>query len=128
MSAQRAGGALALALVLAFPLFVQSPYVLHIAIVTGIYMVLVQSLNIVLGYCGLLSLASPAFFGMGAYVATLLALKLGWDSGVTLPLAALAGIVTAVVVGFPSLRVSRHAFLIVTLAATLLLQLVALNW
>jgi len=36
MSAQRAGGALALALVLAFPLFVQSPYVLHIAIVTGI--------------------------------------------------------------------------------------------
>jgi len=128
MSARQAAGGVALAIALTLPLFVKSPYILHIAIVTGIYMVLVQSLNIVLGYCGLLSLASPAFFGMGAYVATLLALKLGWDSGVTLALAAFAGIVTAVVIGFPSLRVSRHAFVIVTLAATLLLQLVALNW
>src|SRR5205807_6380149 len=41
---------------------------------------------------------------------------------------ALAGLATGLVVGFPSLRVSRHAFVIVTLAATLLLQLLALNW
>lgn len=114
--------------VLALPLVVQSPYLIHIAVITGIYVVLAQSLNLVLGYCGLLSLATPAFFGMGAYVATLLALRLGWDSSATLPLAAAAGLITGVVIGFPSLRVSRHAFVIVTLAATLLLQLVALNW
>ena len=114
--------------VLALPLAIESPYLLHIAIVTGIYVVLAQSLNIVLGYCGLLSLATPAFFGMGAYVATLLALRAGWDSMATLALAAIAGLLTGVVVGFPSLRVSRHAFVIVTLAATLLLQLLALNW
>jgi branched-chain amino acid transport system permease protein len=113
---------------LLLPLVVDSPYVLHIAIVTGIYIVLVQSLNLVLGYCGLLSLASPAFFGVGAYVATLLALRLGWDSAITLAMAMLAGAFSALVVGFPSLRVSRHSFVIVTLSATLLLQLVALNW
>ena len=114
--------------VLLLPLVVDSPYVLHIAIVTGIYIVLVQSLNLVLGYCGLLSLASPAFFGIGAYVATLLALRLGWDSAATLAMAMLAGVVSGLVVGFPSMRVSRHSFVIVTLSATLLLQLVALNW
>jgi branched-chain amino acid transport system permease protein len=114
--------------VLLLPLVVESPYLLHIAIFTGIYIVLVQSLNLVLGYCGLLSLASPAFFGIGAYVATLLALRLGWDSVATLAIAMLAGICSAFVVGFPSLRVSRHSFVIVTLSVTLLLQLVALNW
>src|ERR1051325_6324455 len=114
--------------VLALPLAAKSPYLLHIAVITGIYVVLVQSLNLVLGYCGLLSLASPAFFGIGAYIATLLALRLGWDSTLTLALSAVGGALAAAVVGFPSLRVSRHAFVIVTLAATLLLQLVALNW
>ena len=114
--------------VLALPLAAKSPYLLHIAVITGIYVVLAQSLNLVLGYCGLLSLATPAFFGIGAYVATLLALRLGWDSSATLAVAMLAGVTTGLIVGFPSLRVSRHAFVIVTLAATLLLQLAALNW
>jgi branched-chain amino acid transport system permease protein len=113
---------------LLLPLLVDSPYVLHIAIVTGFYVILVQSLNLVLGYCGLLSFASPAFFGIGAYVATLLALRLGWDSTATFALAVLSGVLSGVLVGFPSLRVSRHSFVIVTLSATLLLQLVALNW
>ena len=128
MKRKTAALAAAVLAVLALPLAIESPYLLHIAIVTGIYVVLAQSLNIVLGYCGLLSLATPAFFGMGAYVATLLALRAGWDSMATLALAAIAGLLTGVVVGFPSLRVSRHAFVIVTLAATLLLQLLALNW
>ena len=120
--------AAAVVAVLAFPLAVGSPYFLHIAVTAGIYVVLVQSLNLVLGYCGLLSLATPAFFGVGAYVAALLALRSGIDASLTLSLAIAAGVVASLIVGFPSLRVSRHAFVIVTLAATLLLQLVALNW
>jgi branched-chain amino acid transport system permease protein len=53
---------------------------------------------------------------------------MGWDSSLTLAVSAIGGAVAAAIIGFPSLRVSRHAFVIVTLAATLLLQLVALNW
>jgi branched-chain amino acid transport system permease protein len=113
---------------LCFPLAFDSPYVLYIGVMSGLYIVLAQSLNLVLGYSGLLSLASPAFFGVGAYVAALLALRLGWDSIVTLAFAALAGVIAGIGIGFPSLRVSRHSFVIVTLSATLLLQLVALNW
>ena len=114
--------------VLALPLVSGSPYVLHVAAMTGFYVVLAQSLNLVLGYGGLLSLATPAFFGIGAYVAAILSLRLGWDSAVTFPLASLAGVISGIAIGFPSLRVSRHSFVIVTLSATLLLQLVANNW
>ena len=124
------GRVIATAAVLAtlLPFVLGSPYVLHIAIVTGFYVILAQSLNLVLGYGGLLSLATPAFFGIGAYAAAILALRFGWDGTATLAVAALAGVAAGIAIGFPSLRVSRHSFVIVTLSATLLLQLVANNW
>lgn len=118
---------LAVLLVLA-PLVISSVYVLHIMIMTGIYVLLVLSLNLVLGYSGLLSLATPAFLGMGAYISALLSLRLGWDSSVTFVCAVLGGALTSLVMGIPSLRVSRHSFVIVTLSSTLLLQLLANNW
>jgi branched-chain amino acid transport system permease protein len=105
-----------------------SPYVLHIGIMTLIFVVLAQSLNLVLGYSGLLSLATPAFFGVGAYTAALIALKLEWSGLATISAAALAGVLTSLVIGVPSLRVSRHSFVIMTLSATLLLQVIAGNW
>jgi branched-chain amino acid transport system permease protein len=115
-------------LTLLLPLVVRSPYVLHVFIMTGIYVLLVLSLNLVLGFCGLLSLATPAFLGMGAYATTLLSIRFGWDSSATFGCAIVCGVLTSVVFGAPSLRVSRHSFVIVTLSATLLLQLVATNW
>ncbi|CAN5497120.1 branched-chain amino acid ABC transporter permease [soil metagenome] len=105
-----------------------SPYILHIGIMTGIYVLLVQSLNIMLGYSGLLSLATPALFGMGAYASALLSMKFGWDATLTFACATAIGAVTGVALGVPSLRLSRHSFVIVTLSVTLLLQLVASNW
>lgn len=116
------------AAVLCMPLLVSSPYVMHVFIMTGIYVLLVLSLNLVLGFCGLLSLATPAFLGMGAYATTLLSITFGWDSTATFGCAILGGVLTSLAFGAPSLRVSRHSFVIVTLSATLLLQLVAMNW
>jgi branched-chain amino acid transport system permease protein len=94
----------------------------------AIYAILALSLNLVLGYCGLLSLATPAFFGIGAYSAALLVIKTGLPWAAALPAAVLIGIVGALAIGIPCLRTNKHAFVIVTLASTLLLQLVAANW
>ena len=127
-AARRAIVGALLLLMLCVPLLTPSPYLLHIAIIAGIYVLLVLSLNLVLGYCGLLSLATPAFLGIGAYVSTLLTMKLGWDASLTFAAATAAGVLTGLALGAPSLRVSRHSFVIVTLSATLLLQLVANNW
>jgi len=112
----------------ALPALLRSPYLLHIAVMSFLYVMLAQSLNLVLGYCGLLSLASPAFFGIGAYAGALAALKLGWDTALVVCGSAIAGALAGAVIGYPSLRTSRHSFVIVTLSFALLLQLVALNW
>lgn len=112
----------------AVPLVSTSPYVLHVGIMTGVFVILVQSLNLVLGYSGLLSFATPAFLGMGAYCTTILSMRYALDNSLTFLAAAAAGLVTGVALGVPSLRLSRHSFVIVTLSFTLLLQLAANNW
>ena len=53
-------------------------YAVQIAETFCVYAILGITLNLVLGYTGLLSLSHAAFFGGGAYVTALLMLDLGW--------------------------------------------------
>jgi ABC-type branched-subunit amino acid transport system permease subunit len=50
-------------------------YFLHILIMIGIYSLVAYSLNLTMGYCGLLNLAPAAFYGIGAYGFTLVMTK-----------------------------------------------------
>ena len=47
-------------------------YLLHLAILFSIYAILGISLNLVVGYTGLLSVAHAAFYGIGAYATAIL--------------------------------------------------------
>ena len=59
------------------PLWLADLYVLHVLIVTGIFIIAAMSLNLLLGYTGQLSLGHVAFFGIGAYASALV--SLGFD-------------------------------------------------
>jgi len=61
------------------PLWLRSPYFLHILIITGIFTIAAMSLNLLLGYTGQLSLGHVAFFGIGAYTSALMSLGFGLD-------------------------------------------------
>ena len=62
-----------LAGLLCLPLL-SSLYVLHILIMTGIFIIAAMSLNLLLGFTGQLSLGHVAFFGIGAYTSSLVSL------------------------------------------------------
>ncbi|HLC75423.1 MAG TPA: branched-chain amino acid ABC transporter permease [Candidatus Nanoarchaeia archaeon] len=49
-----------------------SSYFIHIGILIGMYIIIAVSLNLALGYTGLLNLGHVAFFGIGAYTSALL--------------------------------------------------------
>jgi len=49
-----------------------SAYLIHLLIVMGIYVILAISLNLALGFTGLVNFGHIAFFGIGAYASTLL--------------------------------------------------------
>ncbi|MEE9197016.1 MAG: branched-chain amino acid ABC transporter permease [bacterium] len=119
--------AVACAMVLVGPLLLGG-YPLRVAITIMLYMVLALGLNIIPGFCGLLDLGFVGFYGIGAYTAGLLILKLGFSFWLVLPLAALNGAIWGILLGAPTLRLTGDYFAIVTFGFSEIVVLVITNW
>jgi branched-chain amino acid transport system permease protein len=98
------------------PLF-SSDRILTIMTMTGIYIISVYGLNILTGYCGLISLGHAGFMAVGAYTSAILTAKLGWPFWMTLPCAALAAGIAGIIVGLPSLKIKGFYLIMATIAA-----------
>lgn len=103
-------------------------YLLHILILIGIYIILAVSLDLVAGYTGMLSLAHAAFYGVGAYTAALMALKLGTPFLLNLVCAVAFSSLLGALVGLPSLRIRDDYFVIATFAFQVIAFSVLNNW
>ncbi|MBF0528059.1 MAG: branched-chain amino acid ABC transporter permease [Deltaproteobacteria bacterium] len=90
-------------------------YIVEVLTNTWFYVVLALGLNIVVGYAGLLDLGYAAFFAVGAYTTGILCTRYGFNFWLTIPCAVLLGIVVAVIIGFPTLRLRSDYLAIVTL-------------
>jgi len=103
-------------------------YVLHILILISIYLALSVSLNLIAGYTGMLSIAHAAFYGVGAYVAAMMAL--GWGSPFLVSLLCAGGFagVVGAVVGLSALRTKGDQFVIATFAFQVVLFSVLNNF
>jgi branched-chain amino acid transport system permease protein len=106
----------------------QQRYVLHVLIFTALYAALALSYDLVVGHVGSLSLAHPAFFGVGAYAAALLATEARWPFGGALAAAPAAAGLAALLIGVPMFRLTEHSFAMGTLGFALVTQIVATNW
>ena len=91
-------------------------YLLHIFILIGIYIILSLSLNLIAGYTGILSMSHAAFYGIGAYIAALMALNFNSPFLVNLFLAVIGSSILGALVGIPSLRIKDDYFIIATFA------------
>lgn len=103
-------------------------YLLHILILIGIYVILSVSLNLIAGYTGLLSMAHAAFYGVGAYVAALMALKLQSPFLVNIVCAVVLSGLLGALVGIPSLRIRDDYFAIATFAFQVITFSIVNNW
>jgi branched-chain amino acid transport system permease protein len=106
----------------------QQRYVLHVLIFTAIFAALALSYDLVVGHVGSLSLAHPAFFGIGAYAAAILATRAGWPFLASVLAAVLASALVAGLVGVPLFRLAEHAFAVGTLGLAVVASVVANNW
>jgi len=81
------------------------------------------SLDLILGYAGIIALGHAAFFGLGAYTVALASLKLGWSEPVSGVIAAgiVAGVV-GIVAGWFILRYRGLTLLMLTIAFGAMLQ------
>jgi len=110
-----------------FPFFA-GDYFIDVAILAGIYIILAQGLNVVVGFTGLLNLGFVAFYAIGAYAYALLNTKLGLGFWTSLPLS--VGLVTlsGFVLAVPALRLRGDYLAIVTLGFGEIVRLVLNNW
>jgi len=119
---------LVLAVLFALPRLTGNEYVLALGVSFAMFSVLASGLNLVYGYTGLLSFAQVGFFGIGGYTAALLVTERGWNLGWAATAGGALAALVGLVIGYSSLRLSRHAFAIVSLSFALLCMIVARDW
>jgi len=103
-------------------------YLFHIITMLAIYAILTQSLNIAMGYGGLLSLSHAAFYGLGAYTAALLMMQGIVPFAAAMLVAILLTGIVAFLVAYPATRFRGDFFVLVSMAVQMILFVIYHNW
>lgn len=103
-------------------------YLFHILTMINIYAILALSLNLLVGYTGLLSLCHAAFYGIGAYISTLLMMKLGVGFLPSLLLAIAVTVLISFTISLPSLRLRGDYFVLASLGFQIIVFTILYNW
>jgi branched-chain amino acid transport system permease protein len=109
-------------LLIAFLVCVLIPFVASgfwIRLLTGIflYAILAQGLNIIAGFTGYAAFGNMIFFGLGGYAVGILMVKARLPFIPSLIAAGIVGIVVAILIGIPLLRLRGHYFALASLGA-----------
>ncbi len=103
-------------------------YLLHILIIAGIYIILTLSLNLIVGYTGLPALGHAAFFCIGAYTSSLLALNMGLSPWIGLLIGACVAAFSGIVIGYPAVRLKGDYLALATFGLGVIIYSIAKNW
>jgi len=103
-------------------------YLLHILVISGIYVILTLSLNLIVGFTGLPSMGHAAFSCIGAYTSALLALNFGVSPWIGLLIGALFAAFSGIIIGYPSVRLKGDYLALATFGLGVIVYSVAKNW
>ncbi|MBW0004231.1 MAG: branched-chain amino acid ABC transporter permease [Hyphomicrobiales bacterium] len=110
------------------PLVIHDVYLQNIIVLTLMYAALSQSWNILGGYCGQISLGHAIYFGIGAYVSTLLFVHAGLTPWLGMLIGGVFAALVALALGYPFFRLRGHYFTIATIVVAETGLLLMLNW
>ena len=116
------------AALIALPIVYPKSYVMGVMCRIFMYMILAGSLNVINGYSGQFNIGHAGFYCIGAYTEAILATKLGLSFWIALPLGGVMAAVIGLLVATPTLKLRGTYLAIVTLGASEIIRLVALNW
>ena len=95
---------------------------------TMMYVVLALSWNIISGYTGYISFGHVLFYGVGSYASAILVADYGWNWLPTLVVSAVVGVIIAIVLGYPVLRLKGPYFAIAMLGAAESFRILVTVW
>ncbi len=103
-------------------------YILHLGILICIYTILAQSLSLVAGYSGQMSLAHAGFYGIGAYTTALLSVNYGLPVLFTIPVALIIAGIIAYIVSKVAVKTIDDYYIIITLGIQVVIFSIMNNW
>lgn len=103
-------------------------YLTHLVILFAIYAILALSLNLIVGYTGLLSLAHAAFYGIGAYTATILTTRYDWNFFLALIIGVITAMIFAVLLGVVLSKFKGDYYALGALGFNVIVFAIMLNW
>ena len=107
---------------LGMPLVSQNPYLIRVIILTSIFAILAASWDLLSGFTGQMNFGHALFFGMGAYTSALLNIHFAIPPWGSVPLGALAAVLTGLIVGIPCLRLKGTYLALTTMAFPIILM------
>jgi branched-chain amino acid transport system permease protein len=116
-----------LAILFTMPLYL-SKYWLGVSNLIGITIIAALGLNLLVGYCGQLSVGHAGFIAVGAYTTAILAGKLGVPFLLALLCSGIMAGLVGLVFGLPSVRVKGFYLAITTIAAQFIIIWIVNHW
>ena len=128
---QRSNGFIPVLLVFAalllLPLVVTETYARHTVILIFVFAVLASNWDVSLGYGGIVNFAHLGFFAIGLYTYAILSKVVGIDPWLALLVTPIPAVLFAALLALPVLRLEGIYVILVTIAATQLLQQVVVS-
>jgi len=131
MMTKKIGLAIVILASIIFPRVFPNPAVMTVAIFTLLYATATVAWNIFAGYTGYIALGHAAFFGIGSYALAIMCMNWQIPGGnipfVLVPVAGLIAAIFSIPIGWISLRVRKHTFVVITIAIFFIMQPMAFN-
>lgn len=103
-------------------------YLIHLLNIIGIYIILALSLNLVVGYTGLVSLSHAAFYGIGAYISALLLVNFAAPFPLAMLIAIMGTVSLSFLLAIPALWLRGNYFVLASLSFQVIVFAVLYNW
>lgn len=103
-------------------------YFLHIVVLLNIYIVLILGANITVGMAGLLTLCQAAFYGIGAYIGTMLLMQFDLPFIVVALIVSIVTGISSSLISYASLKLKKDYFTLASLGFQMIIFTVLYNW
>lgn len=103
-------------------------YLIHLAIISGIFSILAISLNLLVGYTGLVSVAHAAFYGIGAYATAIILRSFDLNFFLVLGLAIIITAIIALLIGLVLSKFKDDYYVLASVGFNIIVFGVFLNW
>lgn len=103
-------------------------YFIHLGILVSIYSILAMSLNLVVGYTGLLSITQAAFYGIGAYATAILITSFGVNFFLSIIVGMIVAALAAFIIGYVLSKFDGDYFALGSFGFNIIIFSIFLNW